>query len=47
VNNPQGQGQGGTGVIPKAITANIRSNDWKSVSRCADKEAKKQRDLRM
>ena len=37
VSNPQG----GTGVIPKAITANIKSNDWKSVSRGALKQDKK------
>lgn len=37
VSNPQG----GTGVIPKAITAGIKSNDWKSVSRIAEKENKK------
>lgn len=37
ISNPQG----GTGVIPKAITANIKSNDWKSVSRIAEKQNKK------
>mmetsp|Transcript_5234 Transcript_5234/g.5356 ORF Transcript_5234/g.5356 Transcript_5234/m.5356 type:complete len:285 (-) Transcript_5234:291-1145(-) len=36
ISNPQG----GTGVIPKAITANIKSNDWKSVSRIAEKQNK-------
>lgn len=37
ISNPQG----GTGVIPKAITANNKSNDWKSVSRIAERQRKK------
>jgi Ca2+-binding EF-hand superfamily protein len=37
ISNPQG----GTGVIPKAITANNKSNDWKSVSRIVESQRKK------
>jgi hypothetical protein len=37
VSNPQG----GTGVIPKAIIANNKSNEWKSVSRVVERQRRK------